>query len=328
MVLTTVMYHYVRDLPGSRFPRIKGMLTDAFRRQVAFLKDQYEMVDLESALAFIRGDYQPTRNLCLLTFDDGLKDHLTAVLPILTEQHIQGIFFVSTSYLDRCEVSSVHKNQILMAAVPFEEYRQEALVKLRELAPEISTEVSAEHVCKTYRWDAPEVAAFKYLINFVLSDTLRQRLLNHLFERYVGSEQVMAQEWYLSWQDAQQLQDAGMVIGGHAHQHNVALSALNDNAQRQDLERCASLLRSRLKPQTLWPFAYPWGKPDTFTPATVELLQRLGFCCAFTTVVGTDESGADCFRLRRLDPKDVPMKMSLATSSSEMDGKFQKMPVR
>ncbi len=30
--LHIVMYHYVRDLPRTRFPRIKGMMLDEFRR--------------------------------------------------------------------------------------------------------------------------------------------------------------------------------------------------------------------------------------------------------------------------------------------------------
>src|SRR6266550_2179500 len=88
--LMVVMYHYVRNLPGTRFPRIKGLLTANFRQQVARLSEHYEMATLESALAFLAGEYQPARDLCLLTFDDGLKDHYTDVLPILSEQKIQG----------------------------------------------------------------------------------------------------------------------------------------------------------------------------------------------------------------------------------------------
>src|SRR5689334_7596572 len=61
--LHTVMYHYVRDLPRSRFPRIKGMLLAEFRAQVARLAEAYEMATLESALAFLHGDYLPKRDL-------------------------------------------------------------------------------------------------------------------------------------------------------------------------------------------------------------------------------------------------------------------------
>ena len=96
-LLQVIMYHYVRDLPNTRFPRIKAMLTDDFRAQVAQLKARYEMATLESALDFLGGTYRPARDLCLLTFDDGLRDHYTDVLPILAEEQIQGLFFIITS---------------------------------------------------------------------------------------------------------------------------------------------------------------------------------------------------------------------------------------
>ena len=37
------MYHYVRDLAKSEYPRLKAMLLDDFRSQVAWLSDTYEM---------------------------------------------------------------------------------------------------------------------------------------------------------------------------------------------------------------------------------------------------------------------------------------------
>src|SRR5918911_2667335 len=121
--LNVVMYHYVRDLPRTRFPRIKGLLTDDFRLQVAWLSERHEMATLESALAFLTGEFRPARDLCLLTFDDGLKDHYTDVLPFLSERRIQGLFFVITSCLEG-RVASVHKNHFLMAALEFDQYRE------------------------------------------------------------------------------------------------------------------------------------------------------------------------------------------------------------
>src|SRR5919199_1467305 len=196
--LNVVMYHYVRDLPRTRFPRIKGLLSDEFRRQVAWLGERYEMATLESALAFLAGRYQPARDLCLLTFDDGLKDHYTEVLPHLSERRIQGLFFVITSCLEG-RVASVHKNHFLMAALEFDEYRRAFLQRLAELSPETSTEVDVEQVRHAYRWDTPEVAAFKYLLNFRLPEALRDRILDDLFVEYLGDEKEFARELYLSW---------------------------------------------------------------------------------------------------------------------------------
>src|SRR5215472_11211452 len=92
--LRVVMYHYVRDLPRTQFPRLKGILLEDFRHQVNELSSQYEMASVESALDFMTGEYRPRRDLCLLTFDDGLKEHYTDVTPILAEKRIRGVFFL------------------------------------------------------------------------------------------------------------------------------------------------------------------------------------------------------------------------------------------
>src|SRR3989441_1734718 len=289
------MYHYVRDLPSTRFPRIKGLLSDDFRRQVAWLSERQEMATLESAMAFLAGKYQPVRDLCLLTFDDGLKDHYTEVLPLLSEQRIEGLFFLITSCLDG-RVVSVHKNHFLMAALEFNEYRQAFLKRLAVLGPETSTEVDMEQVQHAYRWDAPEVAAFKYLLNFRVEETLRDQILDDLFVEYLGDENAFGRDLYLSWDEALEMQERGMVIGGHSHSH-VALATMDAARQRADLETCTAMLHEKLKPQNFWPFSYPYGKSNSFNSFTVESIQSLGFDCAFATEVGDNQVGRDLFSI-------------------------------
>ena len=48
--LTIVMYHYVRDLVHSRYPRIHGLQIELFREQVQFLKKNYNFVTVEQIL--------------------------------------------------------------------------------------------------------------------------------------------------------------------------------------------------------------------------------------------------------------------------------------
>ena len=99
-MLHIVMYHYVRDLERTRYPSIKGMLLSDFEQQARSLAGDFEMASLESALAYLAGRYRPRRELCLLTFDDGLKEHYEQVTPILSGLGIQGIFHVVTACLE------------------------------------------------------------------------------------------------------------------------------------------------------------------------------------------------------------------------------------
>lgn len=298
------MYHYVADRAGGRFAGIKGLTIDEFRRQVDTLRACYEMATLESALAFWRGAYQPDRDLCLLTFDDGLVDHYANVAGILGERGIQGVFFVVTRCLDDRWVAAVHKNHFLMAALGFEAYRAALLAELGTAAEQTLASLDMAAVRKAHRWDTAEVAAFKYLLNFGLTATVRDEVLDRLAARHLGGERELADHIYMTWEQAREMQRAGMAFGGHSHRHQ-ALASLSHSEQEIDIESCWDLLNRRLQPQAFWPFAYPYGKRDTFSAFTTALLERRGFTCAFSTEHGNTAVSDELFALARIDAKSV-----------------------
>lgn len=305
--LTTVMYHYVRNFPVSRYPRLKGMILDDFSKQIHILKEQFEIASLESAMAFLRGTYQPSRPLCLLTFDDGLKEHYAEVTPLLSEQGVSGIFFVITGCQENAAVASVHMNHLLMATLDWATYQAEFLEALRpdpSHSERLKT-IDPATVARTYPWDTAEVARFKYIFNFLLPAETKDRAVRQLFERHIGPEAAASRELYFDWEQAIQMQRAGMVIGGHTHRHQ-ALATLAESDLRGDLEACRRLLDERLLPQPVWPFSYPYGKRDSYTTAAIGELKRLSFDCAFSTEPGGESPGADLFAIRRIDCKAAP----------------------
>lgn len=303
--LHVITYHYVRDLPNSRYPAIKGLLLARFHEQIDALCREFEMATLETALAFLRGDYRPCRDLCLLTFDDGLKEHAAEVTPALAGRGIQGIFFLITSCLDGA-VAPVHMNHFLTAELGFESYRRTFIATLQRISPELrpSFDVDASAARQTYPWDDPETAAFKYLLNFVLSPAVRDDLMRDLFRRYLGDEARFARELYVSWEEAREMQAAGMIIGGHSKSHRP-LAAMREAELVWDLGRSKARLARNLAPQPLWPFSYPYGKRTSYTPCAMELLRRVGFACAFTTELGANRPGADLYSLARRDTNRV-----------------------
>jgi peptidoglycan/xylan/chitin deacetylase (PgdA/CDA1 family) len=306
-VLHVVMYHYVRDLPNTPWPRLKGMLTSTFRQQLRAFREHYELATLETALAFMQGAYIPRRDLCLLTFDDGLKEHYTEVTPLLVEHGIQGVFFLITSCVQEQHVASVHMNHVLMATLDFAEYQQAFFQRLRtltSLSPAV-LQIDPQVVQRTYRWDTPEVAAFKYLFNFVLTADVRDQVVHSLFTDYIASEASFAPSWYVSWDEARAMQDAGMVLGGHSHQHQP-LATLSAADLVWDVRTCQQLIQTNLQPQVDWPFSYPYGKIDTFNAETITHLRALDITCAFCTEIGSNAPGSDLFAIRRIDCKDAP----------------------
>ena len=304
--LNIVMYHYVRNLPQTRYPRIKGLLVDEFRSQIEWLSSEFEMVTLDSALEFLRGHYKPRRQLCMLTFDDGLKEHFTDVMPMLAERRIQGIFGIITSCVQEHRVASVHMNHFLTAALDFDEYQTSFLAELQSVSPGLIDTIAidpgvAQH---SYPLDTREMAMFKLLINFLLPAEVRDRVIRTLFERFCGDEDQFARELYMSWAEIRQLQAAGMLLAGHTHWHRP-LSSLSQEELAFDVTTCRTLLNENSDRQELWPFSYPYGKRNSYSPSVVDRLRQAGYDCALATEAGQNISGTPLFELFRVDCKAI-----------------------
>jgi peptidoglycan/xylan/chitin deacetylase (PgdA/CDA1 family) len=304
--LHVATYHYVRDLPRTRFPQIKGMLLDDFRSQAKALPNLYEMATLESAMEFLAGKYTPRRDLCLMTFDDGLREHYADITPILAEEQIQGLFFLISGCLEDGVVAPVHMNHFLMAHLGFEAYRSAFEKAVEELgyAQELKAQADPAVFQRTYPLDTREVARFKYLFNFVLPPQARDLAVKALFGKYLGDEKAFGQELYLNWSEAREMQRSGMVIGGHTHEHRP-LATLRYPEMSRDLTKNWELIQKNLEPQPIWPFSYPYGKADSFNRNTVEILRQLGYRFALCTEPGNNLPGVDLFAVRRVDCKDI-----------------------
>lgn len=71
MNLTIIVYHYVRDLERSRYPRIKGRRLSDFRGQLDHISRAFTVVNAEQIVAALKGFAELPDNAAWLTFDDG-----------------------------------------------------------------------------------------------------------------------------------------------------------------------------------------------------------------------------------------------------------------
>jgi hypothetical protein len=214
---------------------------------------------------------------------------------------------VITAVPEEHRVASVHMNHFLMAALGFETYQEAFLRRLNQVT--VPTGNTYHHLdCsvaqETYRWDSPKVASFKYLFNFVLDPAVRDEVVTSLFEEHIADQKSFSSTLYLNWEEARQMQSAGMIIGGHSHQHKP-LASLGREELNLDLRTCQRLLVENLSRQSFWPFCYPYGKQSSFNGAASGRLKEIGFSCSFSTEVGSNLPGTDLFALHRHDCKDI-----------------------
>ena len=298
------MYHYVRNPERTPYKNLHACREEDFIKQVTYLENNYQMADQSDLSGYLSGYYQPKKPMCVLTFDDGLKEHARFVTDVLSEKKIAGHFFLPTACLAQGYVLPVHKNHFLLATLDFDDYKNRFLGVLENLLPKYKIKQDSKKVAATYRWDKPKIAAFKYLLNYQLEKPIRNKVLKIVFEAVFGKEELFADDLYLNWEDAKSMQRKGMILGGHTHTHNV-LSQYDKKGQANEIRTCMSLMKENTNNQEKWPFSYPFGKLDTFNQITITLLKESGVSYAFTSEVGTTAPKSNPFLIKRIDPKDV-----------------------
>jgi peptidoglycan/xylan/chitin deacetylase (PgdA/CDA1 family) len=303
------MYHYVRDLARSRFPAIKGLSVERFRRQLDHIQTRYTPVTVEKLLGALRsrGEDLPP-NPILLTFDDGYSDHFDNVFPLLDEGGIQGCFFPPAQVVLEHKVLDVNKIQFVLAVSPdaavlldrvfawLDEFRSQYEINTKE--GYLQT-LSGEH-----RYDPREVVIFKRLLQRELPEQVRVEIVRRLFAEFVtADEAAFACELYMSVEQIACLRRHGMHIGSHGYSH-AWLNHISPEAQACDIDRSLDFLERLGVTRDGWSMCYPYGG---FNDSLLEILRarqcRIGF--------GVEPRVADLdvddrLTLPRLDTNDLP----------------------
>ena len=104
-----VMYHYIRKF-NKETKNLNFLHHNSFIKQLNFFKKKYSFYKLEDSLKNINSG----KKKILLTFDDGLKEHLH-IAKMLKKKNIKGIFFISSKPLISKDFLTVHKIHLILA---------------------------------------------------------------------------------------------------------------------------------------------------------------------------------------------------------------------
>jgi peptidoglycan/xylan/chitin deacetylase (PgdA/CDA1 family) len=312
--LTIVMYHYVRPLTRSRFPKIKGLDLALFDEQLAYLQKHYSLISMEDLIEAIENRCQLPPRPALLTFDDGYADHYEHVFPRLAERRLQGSFFpVACAALDR-QILDANKIQFTLAS-DVDPDRFVAFIEdaCRDRAGEFGLHDIAYY--REHHWvgnflDPADVNYVKLMLQHALPLGLRAELVDQLFRRYVASDEAsFADELYATADQLRVMRDGGMHIGSHGDLH-LWLGTIPAHQQDADIDRSLRLLDAVGMAPRYRTMCYPYGSYDAHT---VEAVAARGFKLALTTEVAlADRIAAQRFALPRLDTNHLP-KDSLAS---------------
>lgn len=204
---------------------------------------------------------------------------------------VPAIFFVPGTPLAERRPLYVHKVHALRERVPDAE-----LLALAG-ADEVSADVAQEH----YRYDEPDAARLKYLLNMALPLEEREQIVGAAFAEVFPDEAAFVAELYMS---REQVRTLASSVGAHSYAHEP-LARLDDERLDADLEASAKVLEEVTgdRPRAL---SYPHGTPSTVDLRVARHAAAAGFQVAFTMERALNRTLEEPLLLGRLDANDAP----------------------
>lgn len=302
-----IMYHYVRELPYTRYPDIKGLRTSLFKEQLAYMQKHYTFVRAKEIInAAWYGEELP-ENAAWLTFDDAYSDHYNNVFPVLDEMGIEGAFFPPVKAITCHEVLDVNKIHFILASGQdiqslikdvyhlMDENREEYCLE--------SNEYYYAKLAKANRFDPPEVIFLKRLLQVELPETLRWKITDVLFREYVSeNEEAFSRELYMNEDQMRCMARHGMHIGSHGYDH-YWLDTLPPEKQAYEIDESLKFMERIGVDTNNWTIAYPYG---AYNESLIQILKKKGCKLGLTTKVGVAEvSEGNAFTMERIDTNDI-----------------------
>lgn len=304
-----IMYHYVRELPYTRYPEIKGLKTSLFREQLFYLRKHYNFVTHHDLIAAAYEDAKLPDNAAWLTFDDAYSDHYINVFPILDEMGIEGAFFPPVKAIVNHEVLDVNKIHFVLASV---RNLTALLVDLRRLLDLYREEYQLQSY--NYYWqkligggnrfDPAEIIFVKRLLQVELDEECRRKMTAILFRKYVtDDEETFSRELYMSKEQMKCMIRHGMCIGCHGYDH-YWLNSLSPERQVEEIDESMKFLEDIGVNMNAWIMCYPYGASNA---SLLNILKERGCKLGLTTEVRVaDLDNDDPYLLPRLDTNDFP----------------------
>lgn len=235
------VYHTVSDTP---LPHLHGLYpiktARAFERDVDYLLRHFESVAL-SELAAAQKSVKPHFHL---TFDDGMRDCLEVIAPILQRKGVDATFFINPAFVGNATLFHRHKVGLLL-------HRW----RTGRLSPSVRRAVR-DHLRASGHWQGSvyrTIYAFRRMHAAQLQSVAA--LLEVDFEAYLQGRRP-----YLDLAELQTLRAQGFTIGAHSVDHpKYQQCALAE--QLDQTHRSLDYVRRHFEGQPLT-FAFPYSSDE------------------------------------------------------------------
>lgn len=271
-----IMYHYIRPF-NEELPFFRNLHTDDFAKQLDFFEKEYGFVTKEDFLNSFETGIVPKG--VLLTFDDGLKCHYEYAFKELKKRNLWGIFYIPTAPYQTNKLLDVHRIHLLLGMYS----GNEVYVELMKLVTNdmLNHNLVTEFQELTYNLQENDDSTLmvKRILNYYIDYQFREKIIDQLTEKLVPKKLYSIENFYLTVEEINEMNNSDMIIGSHTVTHPV-MSKLNVAEQQEEINGSFDFLSSVTNTLEIKTFCYPYGGFHTFTAESEKLLQEAN--CLFS----------------------------------------------
>jgi|SRR5579872_378305 len=318
--LAIITYHGVLP-PG--YAHIDAVLdgnlirADDLRRQLRLLKTRYNVISPEEFFDWREERRALPPKSVLLTCDDGLLNCLTDMLPVLQDESVKCLFFVTgASATDVRSMLWYEELFLLFLKGPAGGFAvsSEGIV--------IQGALDSRNQRRTVWWDSVKrLSQVNATQRACFIHSLRERFGANA-DRIFGDASSPSCRRYglLTASEVRQLISAGMSIGAHTLSHPM-LSQLPPAIAYEEIVESRKRLESALK-RRVWAFAYPFGDPQSVTPQVLAMPHEAGYQVALLNFGGGLGSALSPYSLPRIH---VTAAMRLSELEAHVSGFYTRL---
>jgi peptidoglycan/xylan/chitin deacetylase (PgdA/CDA1 family) len=312
--LCVVTYHGVRPANyRSIDPVLDGGLVtvDTLRRQIRLLRSRYNVVSPDQVRRWIHQKSELPPRAVLVTCDDGLENTLTEMLPILQEEHVTCLFFVTGSAAaQKAEMLWYEELYLMFLAV------EGGVVRVPEL--NLEGTVEDKKALRDSWWNA--VRELSKIDRSSRREALeRVRKASGLSvdwqNRYWENTSLRQRFFMVTIDGLKRLVAAGMAIGAHTLSHPV-LSQMARELAQTEIEQSGRILEEAVGFK-IWSFAYPFGDQTSVGEREIEIARQAGYTCAFVNFGEGFRSAFGRFSIPRVN---ISSDMTLGAFEAHISG--------
>lgn len=254
-------YHTVSD---ETLPHINNLYpirdTKLFLQDLDFLLEHYQPITINELYKIVSSGNNPLKPVFHLTFDDGLKEFYTIIVPILEEKKVPATVFVNTAFID-------NKNM-------FYRYQVSLIIE------------SIKALEKKQLHDVSNLLGITTLKESAIIDKLRtfnqnsrnkliqlSELLNLDFTEFLKTQQP-----YMTTRQIENLIKRGFSIGSHGVMHPM-FKLLSFNEQKNQVEGSFNMLNKNFKIKGTY-FSFPFSD-EGVGKVFFEWFQEQGYMLSF-----------------------------------------------